>query len=249
MASAAIGPWLDSQPSNSGPVACSRWYASSSVPVALDSIAASRRLQILPGAGPVSRSGAAQACADDLARPDADDRPQPAAARAKPPPQRPRLAAHHDVAQPPLREHAVDHHGQLQVGIVSGSLVDNPLTHPSQASATTPHRSEERVKAGKASRDVSSQAALDAPREPTTERPAWGRWKKKRSIPDKRATAAAGVASANAPIRRFSCTAGRYCGAHRSVTERAFRVRGIARVRPGPAGARPPGNGGGDRVG
>lgn len=34
MASAAIGPWLDSQPANSGPVACSRWYASCSIPVA-----------------------------------------------------------------------------------------------------------------------------------------------------------------------------------------------------------------------
>jgi hypothetical protein len=29
---------LDSQPSNSGPVTCSRWYASSSVPVTLDPI-------------------------------------------------------------------------------------------------------------------------------------------------------------------------------------------------------------------
>src|SRR5579859_7896266 len=40
IASVAIGPRLDSQPLNSGPVKCSRWYASSSVPIALEVMSA-----------------------------------------------------------------------------------------------------------------------------------------------------------------------------------------------------------------
>jgi hypothetical protein len=42
---AAIGRWLDSQPSYSRPVSCSRWYASSRTPVASDAM---RRLSQFP---------------------------------------------------------------------------------------------------------------------------------------------------------------------------------------------------------